>query len=432
MSSSPGESAVARPELIREPPTPAQLRNDVWLGLGLFAAAILSSVLGFFAQLMGTESLDARWGVLYGALIALPFVVRRRFPIAVAIVVNVVYIVGMEAGVPELYVGQVALFLTMYTIGAWSQNRRRALYARLGIIAAMFVWMLVATFRAATDAPNSDVAAVGVLSPVLAYMLIMWLVNVVFFGGAFYMGDRAYDAALNRQALAERTRQLEEQQELAAAQAVALDRVRIARELHDVVAHHVSAMGVQAGAARAVVDTDPAAAKRALAAVEASAREAIGELRHLLDTLRSGDAEEDEAPSTLGLESLDPLVRSVDEAGTPATLRVVGEQASVPAFVQVNLFRIAQEALTNARRHGGPNVRADVRVRYEPGAVELEVANTGRVVLASRAGLGTLGMRERATAMGARLEAGPRDGGGYLVRVRVPIAEAPGGGGWSA
>ncbi|MGO2668724.1 MAG: sensor histidine kinase, partial [Microbacterium gubbeenense] len=108
--------------------------------------------------------------------------------------------------------------------------------------------------------------------------------------------------------------------------------------------------------------------------------------------------------------------------GTPTSLRIIGDPRDVPSLAQVNLYRIAQEALTNARRHAGPNVTADVRLRYSDDDVELEVTNTGRAVIGSRAGLGTLGMRERATSMGAFLEAGPRESGGYLVRVRVPLA----------
>ncbi|WP_156761400.1 sensor histidine kinase [Microbacterium karelineae] len=424
VDTAPRVSRTATPSrpFARQAPSVAQARADVWLGVTLFVGAVISSVLGYFAQLAGPDTLDARAGLVYAAVISLPFVVRRRHPILVAIVVNAVYIVGMEMGVPELYVGQIVLFLAMYTVGAWVDDRQRARLVRLAIVAAMFVWMLVATFRAATEPVPEGVTAVGALSPTLAYMLIMWLVNVVFFGGAYYMGDKAYEAALGRQALQERTRELEEQQEIASAQAVALDRVRIARELHDVVAHHVSAMGVQAGAARTVVDADPEKAKSALAAVEQSSRQAIAELRHLLDTLRDHDERADEAPSTIGFASLDALVRGSDAAGTPTTLRVIGEAREVSDFVQINMYRIAQEALTNARRHGGPGVTADVRLRYGDDAVELEVTNTGRVVLGSRTGLGTLGMRERATAMGAHLEAGPRDQGGYLVRVRVPLA----------
>ncbi|HLT66592.1 MAG TPA: sensor histidine kinase [Microbacterium sp.] len=414
-------AAAAPATFARDPLSAAEARSDVWVGLALFVGAVISLILGYFAQMFGSVGLDIRWGLLYAAALSLPFVMRRRHPILVAIVVNVVYIVGMEAGATEAYVGQIALFLSMYTVGAWVDDRRRAQLVRLGIIAAMFVWLLVATFRSATEPPPEDMPdALGAMSPLVAFMMIQWLINLVFFGAAYVMGDRAYEAALGRRALRERTRELEEQQEISAAQAVALDRVRIARELHDVVAHHVSAMGVQAGAARTVLDANPEAAKAALTVVEESSRQVIGELRHLLDTLRSTD-EEDEAPSTIGLEALDPLVRSSQAAGTPTSFRIVGAPRPVPAFAQINLYRIAQEALTNARRHAGPDATADVRLRYGSDFVELEVTNTGRIVLASRTGLGTLGMRERATAMGAHLEAGPRDGGGYLVRVKVPL-----------
>jgi len=407
----------------RDAPTRAQRTLDVWLGLALFFGAVVSVILGFFAQIMGTAGLDVKWGLLYAAALTLPFVLRISHPLIVAIVVNLVYIVGMEAGATELYVGQIALFLSMYTVGAWVDDRRLAQLARFGIMAAMAVWLLIATFRAATMAPPEGMPdAVGIMSPIVAYMMLQWLINAVFFGGAYIMGDRAYEAALGRKALAARTRELEEQQEIASAQAVALDRVRIARELHDVVAHHVSAMGVQAGAARTVVDRDSEAAKNALALVEDSSRQVIGELRHLLDTLRSSDEDPADAPSTVTLASIEQLVRASEGAGTPTSFRVIGEPREVPGLAQVNLYRIAQEALTNARRHAGPGATADVRLRYSDDAVELEVTNTGRVVVGSRPGLGTLGMRERATSMGAMLEAAPRDQGGYLVRVRVPLA----------
>lgn len=415
-------SALPHAALVREPPTARQLRNDVWLGLALFLGAVISVILGFFANLFGDAGLEPKWGLLYAAALALPFMLRLRYPVTVAIVVNAVYVVGMELGATELYVGQIALFLSMYTVGAWVRDRRRAVAVRVGIIVVMAVWLFVATFRTATaPAPDGLEGVAGVMSPTVAYTMIQWLINIVFFGAAYVMGDRAYDAALGRQALRERSRELEDQQELASAQAVALERVRIARELHDVVAHAVSAMGVQAGAARTVVDANPEAAKKALAAVEDSSREAIAELHHLLDTLRGGDEPANEAPSTVGLDALDTLVRGAEAAGMPTSLRVIGDPREVPGFVQLNLYRIAQEALTNARRHAGPDVTADVRVRYMADDVELEVTNTGRVVLGSRTGLGTLGMRERATAMGAHLETGPRELGGYLVRVRVPL-----------
>ncbi|WP_051172300.1 sensor histidine kinase [Microbacterium indicum] len=405
---------------LRAAPTPRQLRADLWLALALFAAAVVCAILQEVAN-YGFRDSNLAGMFVTAACTALPLALRRRAPIVVALVTNIAYVIGAELGAVELYVSQVMLFLSIYTIGAWVTDRTLAMRVRVLIIGAMFVWLAISTFRSATEPiPDEWADFPGAFTPMLATWFLTWLTNMAYFGAAYYAGNRAYSSALDAQALADRTRELEGQQELAAAQAVALDRVRIARELHDVVAHHVSTMGVQAGAARAVVDANPEGAKQALLVVEDSAREAIGEMRRLLDTLRAGDDAE-EPPSTVGLESLDPLARSVTAVGVPTSLRIIGDPRPVPAFAQVNLYRIAQEALTNARRHGGPDVTADVRLRYLDGAVELEVANTGRVALSSRTGLGTIGMRERATAMGGSVEIGPRTRGGYLVRVRVPL-----------
>ncbi len=277
-------------------------------------------------------------------------------------------------------------------------------------------------FQAAIDPADHTLSKAGMFSPFAAMMLIQLLINAAFFGGAYYMGDRAYAAAMSRAALEQRTLELEREREVTAAQAVALDRVRIARELHDVVAHHVSAMGVQAGAARAVLDRDRDAARTALLGVEASARSALVDLRQLLETLRTS-AGDTEGGSTVRLSGLADLVGHANANGLPTTLTVIGDTAELPDLVQVNVYRVAQEALTNARRHGGPDAAADVRLRYAANAVELEVVNTGRLVAAPmRAGLGLLGMRERAASSGGELQAGPRDRGGFLVRLRVPLA----------
>jgi signal transduction histidine kinase len=181
-------------------------------------------------------------------------------------------------------------------------------------------------------------------------------------------------------------------------------------------------MGVQAGAARAVMDRDPAAARAALTGVEESARSALDELRHLLETLRTSSGDAPNA-STVRLSDLAALAEHATENGLPTTLSVVGEEVPLSEVVQVNIYRVAQEALTNARRHGGPDAAADVRLRYGDDSVELEVANTGRAAAPTRAGLGIVGMRERAAASGGTLEAGPRARGGYLVRLRVPRGE---------
>ncbi|MFI8595024.1 sensor histidine kinase [Microbacterium sp. NPDC078428] len=411
----------------RPAPEARDLRGDVLLAGALLVGAIVSAGLSSIAQLYGDDQADLGWALLYAAALTAPLAVRRRFPCTVAVVVSVLYFVAVTFRIPEIYVGNIAVFIAIYTVGAWVTDRRRAMLVRVLLIAGMFAWLLVTTFQAATAPTEGDFSRAGVFSPFVAFMLIQFLINGLFFGGAYYMGDRAYAAALERLALEERTAELEREREVTAAQAVALDRLRIARELHDVVAHHVSAMGVQAGAARSVLDRDPDAARSALAGVEASAREALGDLRHLLGTLRSPDdptidADGEVAASTVGLDALPALVERATQTGLPTTLTLLGDPVQVPAVVQVNLYRIAQEALTNARRHGGPDAAADVRLRYDPGSVELEVTNSGRVAAARPGGLGIVGMRERAASSGGTLEAGPRSRGGYLVRARIPVS----------
>ncbi|MDY0908277.1 sensor histidine kinase [Microbacterium sp. CFBP9034] len=408
----------------RRPPVSAlELRNDVWLAAALLIGAVLSAALGSVAGVYGDDTAQGmQWSLLYAVGLTAPLALRRRYPELVAVAIALVFFVGVSMRIPELYVGNIALFIAMYTVGAWVDDRRRSQYVRIAIIIGMFVWLLVTTFQAATAPTDDGFSREGVFSPFVAFMLIQLLINAAFFGGAYYMGDRAYASALQRGALEERTRELENEREVTSAQAVALDRVRIARELHDVVAHHVSAMGVQAGAARAVLDRDPEAARAALVGVEESARSALEDLRHLLETLRTPDGDAPSA-STVRLVGLADLVAHASENGLPTTLTVVGDQVALPDLLQVNIYRVAQEALTNARRHGGPDAAAEVRLRFDDDAVELEVTNSGRVASPMRPGLGIVGMRERAAASGGTLEASPRGRGGFLVRLRVPLSE---------
>ena len=408
----------------RPAPTPHDLRNDVWLAAALLLGAVLSAALGSIVGFFGNDDTPGmEWAILYAVGLTAPLAVRRRFPVLVLVTIALVFFVGVSAQIPEVYVSNISMFIAMYTVGAWVDDRRRAFWVRTGVIVGMFVWLLITTFRAAIDPSDEALSQAGLFSPFAAYMLIQFLVNAAFFGGAYYMGDRSYAAAMSRAALEERTAELEREREVTAAQAVALDRVRIARELHDVVAHHVSAMGVQAGAARAVLDKDPDAARTALLGVEASARSALQELRQLLETLRT-PAGDTEGGSTVHLSGLADLVAHANDNGLPTSLTVVGDPVEPSDLAQVNVYRVAQEALTNARRHGGPDARADVRLRYDPDAIELEVTNSGRSAMPMRPGLGLVGMRERAAASGGVLEAGPRARGGFLVRLRIPIGSA--------
>ncbi len=379
---------------------------------------MLSAWLGSTASVYGTESAPFSWALAYAVALTVPIAFRRRVPIVVLVVIAVAFFTGVSLRIPEVYVGNVTLFIAMYTVGAWVEDRRRATLARVLVIVGMFVWLTVVTFEASAG-DDGGLSRAGLFSPFAAYMVLQFLVNAAFFGGAYLFGERAWMQARSRAALEARTAELERERELTAAQAVALDRVRIARELHDVVAHHVSAMGVQAGATRVMLDRDPAAARAGLEAVEQSARDALVELRQLLDTLRTPDAETP-GDSTLHLSALTDLVAHAGANGLPTTLTIVGDVRPLPELIEVNVYRVAQEALTNARRHGGPGASADVRVRYGADGVELEVTNVGRTAVAARPGLGLVGMRERAAASGGTLDAGPRPRGGFRVRLHVP------------
>jgi signal transduction histidine kinase len=221
-----------------------------------------------------------------------------------------------------------------------------------------------------------------------------------------------------------RRRRVIRDRELAAREAVTVGRAAIARELHDVVAHHMSVMVVQAGAARTVVDADPAAAAEALRQIEASGRTGLAEMRRLLEILKTSDGNVERTPQP-GLEHLDELLEGMRATGLPVEAVVEGEPRRLPPGVDLSAYRIVQEALTNALRHAG-GASARVLLRYGRHALEVEVIDDGHgpTENAGPTGHGLIGMRERVQLFGGELEAGPRPGGGFVVRARLP-SDAP-------
>jgi signal transduction histidine kinase len=216
------------------------------------------------------------------------------------------------------------------------------------------------------------------------------------------------------------TRELEAQRDLQAQAAVAVERGRIARELHDIVAHNVSMMVVQAGAASRVLEGNQQHVRDALAAIADTGRETVDEMRRLLGVLRSSGDGLALSPQP-GLRDLEELVRSVREAGLPVELRVEGVPVALPPAVDLSAFRIVQEALTNTRKHAG-SARAQVTVTYRDGSVELEVRDNGSGSgHGGGRGHGLLGMRERVALFGGELEAG-RGEHGFTVRARLPLS----------
>jgi len=212
---------------------------------------------------------------------------------------------------------------------------------------------------------------------------------------------------------------LRERDRRATREALATERARIARELHDVVAHGVSVIALQADAATAALDSDPERAREPLRAIGVTARESLAEMRRLLDVLRAPDEEDPLAPPP-GVARLPELVDRIRRTGMVVDLRVEGEAGALAPGVDLAVFRVAQEALTNALKHSGSAAVA-MTLRYRPTDIEIEVIDDGRPPATSAEGFGLIGMRERVGLYGGSLDAGPRPGGGYGVLATLPL-----------
>lgn len=412
-------------------PGPARLfeRADVVLTLAVMAGAAVMTVLinsmGLF-YFGDPPSLGEQ--LLWGVALTAPLLVRRRFPAIVAVWVGAVFIAGHLRQIGDNLVPSVTLFIGLYSLGAWGRNRTVARWVRIGVIVAMFVHLGVSMVRALAQPSFEFEDAAGPLDPVLAAVVYDLGVNAVFFVSAYVFGNQAWESARRRHQLEVQGERLRASQAENARRAVIAERVRIARDLHDVVAHHVSVMGVQASAARRVLDKNPAVASEALQAIESTARTAIDELVGLLRVLRS----ETEAPGDPGQEyssvpGLDRLPRLIDETratGLAVDYTTYGEPRPVPEAVALSIYRVVQEALTNTVKHAGART-AEVRLRYLDHAVEVEINDDGRGPAGSSTGtgLGLVGMRERVAVHGGELDVGPRRGGGFQVRARFPLGE---------
>ncbi len=243
-----------------------------------------------------------------------------------------------------------------------------------------------------------------------------YVFSALIFGASWLAG-----LALNRRlaqtaALEESARRREEE----AQRAVEEERSRIARELHDVVAHSVSVMTVQASAVRRLLKPEQEREREALTVVEETGRQALTEMRRLIGIMRTAGESAALAPQP-GMKTLDRLVEQMREAGMPVELTVQGEPFDLPPGIDLSAYRIVQEALTNALKHAGP-ARAWVAVRYGDGEVEVDVENDGRSNGDGESGgLGLVGMRERVAMCGGELRAGPREGGGYRISATLPV-----------
>ena len=334
-------------------------------------------------------------------LVVLPLLARRRWPIPVLAIAAVgTLATTMSGGNPLAQVGSIAL--ASFTVGDRQNDR---------VLAALSVVAVASLLSFGFIVQDADPAEAVALT--FAVLVPSWL-----------LGDLVHTRrreALRREEERDRSVQAREERLRAAA---AEERRHVARELHDVVAHAVSVMVIQAGAARQVLRTAPDDAEGALLAVESTGREAMTELRRFLGALADDDEPGGLAPQP-GIGGIGTLLDRVREAGLPASLEVQGEPRSVPPSLDVAVYRIVQEALTNALRYAR-RAATLVRLTWEPAQLRLEILDDGPGTDAiAPSGRGLVGMRERASLVGGRLEAGPRIGGGYAVRAWLPLEPEP-------
>jgi len=408
----------------RPPPTPRQRRQDVWVALAVLAGGVLMTVL---VNSMGAFALGKppHLGeqVAWGVALTVPLVVRRRYPLVVLVVVGVLFIAAQARQIGDNFVPSIVLFLAIFTAGGWAPDRRRAVFVRVGLVVAMFAWLGFGLVRFLVGPVRDYEHAAGPLDPVLASVLYGIGFNLLYFLSSYFFGELAWLSARRLAELEFRTDQLRLSQEQNTRGAIVAERMRIARDLHDVVAHHVSVMGIQAGAARRVLDTDHDLARTSLETVEKTARTAIGELRGLLGVLRADPEPAEDVTAAPGLEQLPDLVETARSTGLEVGHGTYGEPRPVPPGVALSAYRVVQEALTNVVKHAGAS-KADVRVRFLATALEVEVTDDGKGrAAAAGGGFGLVGMRERVSVHGGEFEAGPRRGAGYLVRASLPTGE---------
>lgn len=352
---------------------------------------------------------------LVGAAGAL--VLRRRAPaaaLAIAVAARLVEVWLM----PNQNAAWLSISIGLYSCGAYLSRRQAAM-----------CWLLTWGAFAFSGFASDEMAGAGGHSPGRAVLLGTLVNDTLVFGlitllGAYVQTRRAYRAEL-----VARAERLERDRERHVTDAITDERGRIARELHDVVAHHLSGMVVQAGAAERLIDTDPERSRALMSEIRSSGRETLMSMRRLIGMLRAADDSDAISPQPR-LHQLSEIVATANAAGVPVQVAVEGEPRPLPDNVDLAACRIVQEALTNVRKHA-PGSVARAYVRYRPRNVEIEVVDDGRSTAAANGprssepsgGVGLIGMRERTAVFGGDFSAGPRAQGGWRVRALLPLRD---------
>ena len=381
-----------------------RLLQNPWLIDSTVSAALLIAMLLSIATKAAQPGQLPNNAITYltAVTMALPYPFHRRFPMAAVAVVLIsvlIYSNGNFAAFPGLNA-----FVVVYGVALHSGRRQRSLIAFAATILVMTVAVLIQ--------PSGVVDQASWISTELA-TVVAWLA-----------GDNLRQRRARWAALKERNEFLEREREERARKAMVDERLRIARELHDVVAHAMSVIAVQSGVGNHVIKTQPAEAQKALAAIETTSRSVLIEMRRLLGVLRQDGESDAELVPAPGLRDVPALISRVADGGVNTRLRITGAPRVLPAGVDLSAYRIVQEALTNAIKHGGP--RANVTLSYTEQDVSIEVTNDeaasndrGQHVV--KAGHGLIGMRERVAVFDGEFSAQRRPGGGFRVAARLPF-----------
>ena len=421
----------------RPGPTRAQRRHDV---LGMVLALGVGLAMVMFAKSFGMRiPAEATWrAYLAVTLMVLPLTIRRAFPLITLGLASVLFLalsyLSPEAATSLTF--QVAYFVSLYSAVAWARDRRALWILSALVIVEMAVWLTV-TFTLTNAFTGEDMFedAAGPIAPMLAYVLFTTVMNLGYFGGAILIGRTAWRGALERNRADAHARQLAEQAGELARRAVVDERIRIARELHDVVAHHASVIGIQASAARRVMGRSPEQATSALRTVESASREAVTEMRALLRVLRDdggGTSAHGARQPEPDLTDVEDLARSYAAAGLQVDVNRVeaapGDLAAVPAPLALSAYRCVQESLTNVSHHStATRAQVTLRTGTSPDTqwLEVEVLDAGRPRPGTAGtGYGLRGITERADLHQGIVEMGPREHHpGWRVRVRFPVPQ---------
>jgi len=343
-----------------------------------------------------------------------PLALRRRYPFFVLVFVSAIVVILGVLKVSNLNFTQIASLIAVFGEAIYGGGRRNlACIASIIAISASQVYVWLATTNSALLGSVMPIFVVGMVWNVVIFLAIWW------FGNTLRM-SREQTARLR-----ESTAQLMRERELNARRAVFDERLRIARELHDVLAHHVSIMGIQAGAARQVLRQFPEKAADSLSLIENSSRQAVTELYRLLGLLRD-EGRVDEYTAQPGLSQLDNLVAEMRSSGLQVDVKIQGAKREIPQTVDLSAYRVIEEALTNTLKHAGP-ARATVLLDFQKDMLFLHIADTGKGDANKEGpkpgGRGLIGMRERVRLLKGQFWAGDAPTGGFDVKVELPLTE---------